>query len=232
MPQFLYFIENAPAGNAELIRQCGLAHALDESPNWRGASTGPGDAGGQVASRSADGLGYFPDKQEWRSLGLRAGRRCWVGWLRGELPGPADLATPHALDGHPTRLWDDRDWVIPVAVQFDDGVASRAVPSALDVGEDGELRPGAVKPCYRRLWEIAQQFWEMMGTDGSVTLREFVDSAVQVLAVNYRVSLAEACALGLLDDRGDVARKILRACVDWPSFETWVAKKKEEQSVA
>lgn len=235
MPQFLYFIEEAHAGHAKLYEECGLAYALDGNASYRQATQGPGGAGGIVAARSSEGIGYFADRQVWRPLGQRGRRGCWVGWLGGELPDPADLATPHALTGHHVRMWDDRDWLVPTAVQFADGSHHCAIPSALDIDEHGELRRGAVKPCYRQLWEVAQRFWDVLMSEQEIPLREFVDSAVTVLATNYRVQLAEVCALGLLDDRGDVARRVLQAAIDWPTFVDWTteqAKKKDSAPAA
>jgi len=230
MPQFLYFFEDAPAGNAELVRQCGLTYALDDSPNWRGAATGPGGVGGQVAARAADGLGYYPERQEWRSLGLRAGRRCWVGWLRGEPPGPADLLTPHALPGHPVRMWDDSEWTVPIAVQCEEGSHRIAIPRSYDIDQDGARVGGRMKSCHERLWQIAQRFWDATIADEAIPISEFTAMAVDVLATNYRLSMHEACALSLFDDRCEVARRVLQAAVDFQTFLDWAAKKKTEEA--
>ena len=50
--------------------------------------------------------------------------------------------------------------------------------------------------------------------------------AVDVLSVNYRLSVREAYALGLFDDQFETAFAVLRAAVDWPTFVEWNSKKK------
>lgn len=235
-PQLLYFIENETTGTQDLYRAVGLAHALAPSASYRGAQTGPGDQPGIVAAVEPDGLGYFPGNQTWHDLGQRDGRRVWLGWRADSArPGPAELATKHGLPGHQVRLFDGQEWTVPVALQFAEGQFAPGVPAALDVGPTGEFVRGAVPPQYARLWKIACDFWgRVLGgdVDGETVRFKVADTAklaAEVLAVNYRVSLAECCKLGLFDTTGDVALRVLWAAIDWPTFEAWSAKKKDEE---
>jgi hypothetical protein len=54
------------------------------------------------------------------------------------------------------------------------------------------------------------------------------DAAITVLATNYRLSNVEVAMLGLLDDQGNVAQEILKACVELPAYLRWVKKNLEQ----
>jgi hypothetical protein len=230
MSQLLYFIEHESVGSQSLYESLGLAYAK-LSP-YRPATRGPGDVAGIVAGVSSEGLGFFGEQQEWHDFGERNGRRVWCGWFRDAKPGPADLDTDHALPGHQVRLFDDRDWLVPTAVQFADGAFGRALPAAVRMNGAGELSPGEVKPRYSQLWSIASDFWERFhgaradGEGVRFTLAEANQQAVDVLAVNYRLSIREAYAFGLFDDQFDTALRVLKAAIDWPTFVEWTSKKK------
>jgi len=232
MPQLLYFIENESVGSQSLYESLGLAYALAPSASYRAATRGPGDVAGIVVGRSAEGLGFFGDQQEWHDFGERNGRHIWCGWFKEAKPGPADLGTEHALAGHAVTLFDDRLWIVPTALQFDDGQFLRNLPAAVKMTGAGELVTGPIKPLYARLWQVASEFWERfrgasVDDDRAVlTLAEVNQQAVDVLAVNYRLSIREGYALGLLDDQQRSAIEILKAAIDWPTFVEWNSKKK------
>ena len=228
MPQFVYFIENETVGSQALYESCGLAYALRGAASVRNAANGPGGQPGVVVARDANQLGYFPDKQTWRAIGERSGRKVWLGYATDQLPLPDDLRTSHALRGHSVKLFDDREWVVPVAIQFVDGEPLPGLPAALEVDERGELRRGAVKECYARLWEIATQHWDNRGERG-YSVQDATKLAVEVLQVNYRISLHEAATLRLFESTGEVALSVLEAAIDMPTVLAWASKKKEPE---
>ncbi len=235
MAQLLYFISGETVGSQPLYERLGLAYALAPSAAYRLASTGPGEQSGIVVGRSAEGLGFYGEQQEWHDFGERDGRRVWCGWFRDAKPGPADLGTDHALPGHSVTLFDDRKWLVPTAVQFADGAFGRALPAAVKMNGAGEMSSGDVKPRYARLWQIASDFWERFHgarSDGEglrFTLAEANQQAVDVLAANYRMSIREAYALGLFDDQFETALRVLKAAIDWPTFVEWASKKKDSE---
>jgi hypothetical protein len=242
MPAPLYFIEGCDVGSQQLYESLGLGYALAPSAPHRAAATGPGGAAGVVVSRSLDGIGFYPDQQEWRDFGhcgaqdgsavATGRRRVWFGWFRDSPLTGADLATEAPLPGRQVKLFDDRTWLIPVAVQFADGDFGQAIPRSLSMSPDGEWTPGPIKPCYQAFWETASKFFEAYtgakADDDGLTFRigNLSELASEVLAVNYRVTRREVAALGLLDTRGDTALAILLAAIDWPTFKEWQSKKK------
>ena len=235
MSQLLYFISGETVGSQPLYERLGLAYALAPSAAYRLASTGPGEQPGIVVGRSAEGLGFYGEQQEWHDFGERDGRRIWCGWFRDQAPTPDDLRTDHGLTGHQVTLFDDRRWLVPAAMQFTEGEFARALPSAVRMAPDGTLLAGPVKQRYARLWQIACEFWEQFrgaSSDGeqiTLSLADANQRAAEVLAVNYRISVREAYALGLFDDRGETAFAVLRAAIDWPTFVEWSSKKKDSE---
>jgi hypothetical protein len=246
MPAPLYFIEGCDVGSQPLYESLGLGYALAPSAPYRAASTGPGGEAGIVVSRSVDGMGFYPDQQVWHdfgSCGVQDGsavatgrRRVWVGWFRDRPPAPRDLLSDVAIAGHETKLFDDQQWSVPIAVRCDEGQFASAVPSSFGMSPDGQWRTGAVKPRYQRLWEIAQQFWDAWAVasptaDGAILrIGNLSDLASEVLSVNYRATRREVAALGLLDSRGETALAILRAAIDWPTYVAWSKKKTSDHS--
>jgi hypothetical protein len=247
MPAPLYFIEGCDVGSQSLYESLGLGYALAPSASYRAASTGPGGEAGIVVSRSIDGMGFYPDQQEWRDFGhcgaqdgsavATGRRRMWFGWFRESSPAAADLVAGHSLPGHQVKLFDDREWLVPVAVQYAEEGFSGAIPASLAMGPNGEWTPGPIKPRYQQFWETASRFFEAYtgakADESGVTFRvdNLSELACQVLSVNYRVTRREVAALGLLDTRGDTALEIMLAAIDWPTFKAWKSKKKAgEQS--
>lgn len=233
----LYFVEGLEAGSAEQYRQLGLEYALGGSGASRGAQTGPGGAAGMVTSLGAGQIGYYPDRQVWHSMGLRgqegSQRRVWFGWFVDRPPGPADLQRDGALPGHRVRMFNDEEWTVPAAMQFDSGQFGGALPQVLDLSESGEWTLGPVKQRYERLWQVASEFFDAFmraqadESEEGVRLPKVVDMArlaVDVLAANYRVSALEVAKLGLLDSRGTTAVEVLKAAIDWPTAIDWQKK--------
>lgn len=67
-------------------------------------------------------VGYQPEFQEWipaEATGDLAEKRYWVGFVKGLLPTPQDLAKPMLLEGDDdsrgTLLGDGHKWIIPAA---------------------------------------------------------------------------------------------------------------------
>jgi hypothetical protein len=237
MPGFLYYLpKHSRRITLAEISALGLGYAFDRqiTPAEVLAHGPDGGAGVIVADpqRVEPGrIGMHADQQIWRKMAGR-GDAAWVGMYADQRPTPADLARPSPLAGHAVTLGDGHEWLAPIA-RFLDG--EPAVPRWSDLDAHGEWRPGVVIDRYAELWRVAEAWWDTLAraevvdeTAASAPRLRFDFSglhagAVACLAANYALGATEAAMLRLLSDQ--VAREILNAAVDWPTFVAWVQKK-------
>jgi len=203
---FIYFVPNfakpTVASWADLPKACELSH-LDGSPTSR-AGNGPGGAYGLfVAVPDSIDVEYRPDDQEWREirsaeLGSESGEvqpgvvTHWIGWMKAATPGPDDLQRERLVEGHPVKLGDGNDWIIPVA-----GPLGSKLPSTFAAGPGRTLRM-QVRQQYRELFAESEKWFTLIRYGGNYTWLEAFNYAVQLLAVNYRIGFFEACFLDLI----------------------------------
>lgn len=235
--QFLYFVEGRDTLSPADAERLGLSYAFPNGIAHVRCGTGPGSINGVVASAEADHCGFYPDAQEWRIYRFE-GPKIWVGWRRDKRPRPNDLSKHRErLAGHQVRMADGSEWLVPCALSVgSNGYMRRTVPSTLKLNEEGQWISGDVLPEYRRLWEIANKWfdhWVNASQQGQSLLSasEAVDMCCEALAVNYRVTRAECATLGLFDDQQNVLTEILGAVIDWPTYKQWSeaqSEKKEE----
>ena len=246
----LYYLpgERAEAMDPRRVRELGLGYLLD-GPDCdvacRGVlAHGPDGGAGTVVSAMPAGrpeVGYYPNRQEWHEarVGAGEGRPVWIGWPKGQPPGPEDLARREMMGGHAVTLSDGRRWLVPVARLV---TGDSPLPRRLVRGDDGQWTPGDVSGPLAGLFAAACRWWEALtsyaeaafaggpgapeGTDpGSpggggetmtaITLQDECETAVMALAVNYRLSAVEVNLLGLLDERTEA--EVLMALCDWPA---------------
>jgi hypothetical protein len=250
MPAFLYFVPGVqPTTRREDLRRFGLDYALERCVAVGQVTAGPDGQPGIVLADgnrvAAGSVRYDSAKQDWAAV--PASRRpagapaVWVGLDRAaeNRPGPEDLARSRMLPGHQVELADERLWLVPVAracAADEDGTVrgfAVALPRGVGLDSDGRWTAGSVLPRYRRLWELAEEWWAAF-TGGKISAQDHTiqtdfsdasafDCAVECLQANYRVGPVEISLLGLLDD-GDALRRILDALVDWP---VWLAAQKK-----
>lgn len=234
MRQFLYFVENREALGREEADRLGLGHAFPNGVACRRAGDGPGRQAGVICAADADGVGYWPERQEWRPAGLAG---IWIGWARDARPGPEDLARERQTPGHWVGLSDGQPWLVPAAQRWEETGWSRALPARLRLDAAGEWSSGEVLPNYARLWAAAQRWFDFVttasgGTEVAVSFRAAADMACEALAVNYRVTRCEVAALGLLDDRNVAIAEVLNAVVDLPTFTAWSESREKKEEPA
>jgi hypothetical protein len=233
MPSLLYFLPDRRSGlSADEIRAAGLGYALDGPVHQQTLSDGPAMSSGGVLL--ADGrhcdlsrLRYAPGEQEW--VGVQSSS-AWVGRWKDEVFVPADLEREKPLAGHLVELADGNQWLCPVArgLAAEGGAVKyyHTLPRGVALDATGKWSKGQVVPRYRRLWKIAEAWWDTrvasvptaaeVGDVVSFDFEGLVSAAVECLAANYRVGAVEVSMLGLFDS--DSARKIVDALVDLPTL--------------
>jgi hypothetical protein len=174
----------------------------------------------QITQMDADGMhGATP-----------SGGRFWIGYVKGDAPGPADLARPSTLPGWKVRLADGRDWEVPVALAAPE---KRSVfPKTMRLKAGGRVER-SVQERYRALDEYARRVYDTLTDEGSFCEDEAVTIpwASRALSMNYYAGEWElGAALGCFDT--ETLRDVLFALIDWPTMELYAQVLEGKKNVA
>lgn len=229
--QFLYY---RPVHNRKVtlddVKRWGLEYAFDVPPVCaQVAHRTPDGNDGRVFLRSNKD-GEAPqiniDKQTWRKLpGERMGEAVWVGMWNEAKPGPRELFKTSGLPGYEYELLDGNTWVIPLVRQYIGDAHECALPRLMDFDEDGNAKDGEVIAKYRHLWELTKPIVDdllasyELGPEQSepLTKQQAASTAMELLATNYRVSIAEMTLLEAIANDSTVSGLCAIAC-DWPEL--------------
>lgn len=249
MPGFLYFLEGR-GQNTKLAdaRLAGLGYAFAAVTPCP-CQTGPGGRSGVTIADPARvdsaRIKFVPAEQTWRKIPGQA-EGLWLGRWNEDRIGPAELKRPDMLSGHPIKLLDGSEWIVPIArghaVEDGDVRWFAMLPPALELDDSGQWVPGDVLPKYRHLMEIAGRWSEsrlqasrqardiLRAAGRSVDVddeepaevelildfQDYVAAAVAVLQTNYYVGAVELAAMQLLSD--DLAEEVLNLLIDLPGM--------------
>jgi hypothetical protein len=235
MSGFLYFADGIrnPMTD-ELVSQLDLRYAFDGIPmhgpiDGRTPSGGPGTIMCEQSRLEPYDPVYRGDEyQVWRK---RPGDDCvWIGYWRDSPPTPADLARHKQLAGDGVEL-GGHAWKIP---QFwwhaeEDGFQPK-LPRYFDLSDKGEWIYGDIDEAHAHLKPLADRLLAAIyfsGSDPSVpplTTIELLETAPQLLAINYVVSPVECVMLKLFKKDGAL-RRMAELAVDYDTAMEWVKKK-------
>jgi hypothetical protein len=183
-----------------MLESLGLGHVGKVTAKQ--ITIGPSGAGWLLYRDGYDACDqYLVNAQTWQPMPFPSD--IWIGYntVKG-LPGPKHLARSEQLPGALSTLGDDRKWLIPAAIQYDDdGIFDCRLPRSLKVGSDGQWGLGDVLPKYKKLWTLLEKYLEAESTavDGKFVFSEINDWFVTAIACNYYIGAAEASILGLLN---------------------------------
>ena len=235
MAHLLYFWEDRSTATRDDVTAAGLGYALGDGLSFGECrSTGPGGRGGICLCRTAERFGYYPERQKWRAIPNDKGLGLWVGYWLEAPPKPEELERPKLLPGFLVTLLDGGVYQIPAAYEWRETdermLWSEALPAAAELDAKGEWIRGAVRPEYRRLWEIATGVWDVYygggnPTDRTITAQDARTLAAEVLAANYRLTKWEVSLLGLFDDPVAITIDVLKATIGQPTVEAWQKKR-------
>jgi len=227
MSGFLYYVpqsqSKASAKNA--MSEASVELAFVEGLASNHTAKGPDNGGGFVLGPAPGPNAVNRDVQEWMPA---PGKRYWVGVARSDPPKPCELARDEQLPGHPVKLGDGNEWLIPVARRYvtmdGDSGWIRALPRSLKVNDEGHWEPGDVIAQYRPLWEEVLRVQELFqrnarGDRSALADLDFdTEAALVVLALkaNYFVDVVEASLLQLVDTK--VFVPVMEALSDMPGF--------------
>lgn len=173
-------------------------------------ATGPDGSTGTLASPLTDaGSLEVVEGQRW--FPMAGGIQLGVFQSPEVRVRPEQLARSQQRPGHLVRLGDGQEWLIPVARLASGGPG---LPRRRAIRADGSIG-WEVDEAHRELSDFANVAWDFRnGVVCDVTEEDLDRFAAQALAVNYRIGLHEAVALGLFTDVS--LRGIVDALLDWP----------------
>lgn len=181
---------------------------------------GPDKNRGLIVSTSDARLGYYPDEQTWECL---AADVLWVGYPTAAPPTPVDLQRRAIVTGHNVELAGN-NWIVPVIRRLDTSSNLPQVPKWADGACTLTIRKE-----WQALWEKSGRMWDVFA-EGSATLQEVLELAVDALAVNYRVDRSLITQLEILDTTN--WEGVLRAACDWPVVEALLEAQQKKTTPA
>lgn len=178
----------------------------------------PGDSGtgarahGQLVTpcRGTFDLHVDTEHQTWTK---RPGGH-WIGVDRRPKLAPDCFARVTQRSGHPVKL-GGFDWLIPCARLAGGGLG---LPKRRAFGQDGATA-WEVEAAYKSLSDAAEQWWQIVmagAPQGTITDAIIDDWCGAALAVNYRIDVEAAIALGLFGD--STQAEIMAALIDLPTI--------------
>lgn len=201
-------------------------HLTGEPMSRCGVSRGPDGAPGTLIVPDCDAMPRFRvdlAAQTWMQCGA-----WWLGYETAAPPTASLLRRAQQIAGHAVTLGDGGAWVVPLAVvvQFVEDRITRGthLPQSLRLGAEGQW-VSQILPQYLGVSHAAEQMYQhLIGQGPAPSVAEAASIAADALSVNYRVTAWECSALGLLTTEN--LADVLRALVDWPVIEAWLAEKK------
>jgi len=201
-------------------------HLAGEPVSRCGVSRGPDGAAGTLIVPECEAMPRFrvdPAAQTWSQC-----HDWWLGYETAAPPKEQLLRRAHQIAGHAVTLGDGGSWTVPLAVvvQFVEDRITRGtnLPQSLRLGADGQWL-SQILPQYLGVSRAAEQMYQhLIGQGPAPSVAEAASIAAEALGVNYRVTAWECSALGLLTTEN--LADVLRALVDWPVIESWLAEKK------
>lgn len=210
MAGFVYFFEDIETlpSVAGIPPECGLDGVFEDA-SFESARVfnGPdGKSGLAISIQPPKGgsgarAGYWPDRQTWRKVERKEGESLvtthWLGIENDSPPRPEDLLRERAVGGFSVKSRLGSEWRIPCLHL---PVEQRRFPTHLPVVcryEGGEI-VGRVDNRYEVICADAARLKDDIPRSLESEWWPFV---VRLLGINYRIGVAEASALGIIDSQ-------------------------------
>jgi hypothetical protein len=231
MSGFLYFLPNVRGQiDYKTLDLFGLSYVLDDKSQHfhrrEVISNGPGSMPGMVVGHPANWQVEEVKQSEsieWvkmpKTLG-QEGKQAWLGWVRDQLPKPANLARVVQLPGEWLTLADENKWQLPIARK---ATGQCALPCLFDIDEDsGEWIATRVRREYAKLWQYTNECYLTIlhaaeAEAGQYELPDYERIVTEAIQANYRVSSKELAILGVLDT--SIAHDVVNVLLDLKGFE-------------
>jgi len=210
---------------AALLKRYGLDGVLADIELTSALSmqdtTGAGPSGSSgvlfctnTAGQPPHRFGYLPEFQRWQKVCNQP--ELWIGADKEHRPGPVDLARGQLLDGHPVKLADGNEYIVP----YVRSPAERtALPEDMYRNAEGEFVM-ELQPEYQEVWEATAPVWNMLYPEdeepGVLPYGDILTHCLRFLGLNYRYGDREQAVLRLVNKRNYTWERIFQAAVDVP----------------
>lgn len=170
-----------------------------------------------------EGIGYYPQNQEWLQVPVPGDTGYWLGWNPASLPTPDDLQRDTIVSGYWQALGDGQQWACPVIRQ------KHGASNLPDVWrlKDGKV-VSTVKPDWQWAWDLSGEVWDAMVAEGEIDQSLAFVWCAKLLSINYRIGPEECSVLGLFGR--DEYRDVLQAAVNGPLIELLMEQQKKSSS--
>jgi hypothetical protein len=238
MSGFLYFKPGKDTATLDLVKEWGLGYAFSASvTRVKCVANSPTGTGG-ITFSDRNRMGESETKmdmpnQTWAKIPKSD---VWVGYWNDAPPKPEELARPNQLPGYYVPLADEQKWLIPLVRRFDqDGSQFKsALPSYMDLDDDGNWVDGKVLDIHAHLWELttpfADELFKANAEDGyeprNFTANELGQTITTLLQTNYVVGPGELRLMKALTNEANTKHAILFAC-EVPVFLEWLTDQKK-----
>jgi len=241
MGTIVYYLPTGSVINKKKITEAGLSYILPHGtgmPEYTTTQQGPdGKLGVIFAFQGKDkmNLNNLAQTVEWKQIPKSD---AWFGIDKENPPGPKDLERAKMKESYPVELSDGNIWLVPIIRNVD---GSTELEKRLEHDGDSWIEVG-VRAEHEALFTRASEIWEQFiapllvpeeedaeateDADIAITLGDGWDFAVDALALNYRISVAEISMLGLFDS--DTATSAVMAAIDWLRWKEFQKKNEAE----
>lgn len=171
----------------------------------------------------ADGVGYYPDRQQWLHVEVDGTAGYWIGWNPEQLATPEDLQRDSVVSGYLEELGDGQLWECPII---------RLQQGKVNLPDTWGLKQGKVvsrvRPDWKWAWELSGTIWDQLIAGIDPTEETAFSWCAQLLSINYRVGPEELSIMGVLGVAS--ASVILRTAINGPFIEQLRAEQKKRNT--
>ncbi|MCM2373915.1 hypothetical protein [Aporhodopirellula aestuarii] len=223
---FVYYVPGRVSISSSQVADVGLSSQCPD-PLFRGISPGPdGGSGITVVDRSS-GIkpGDFPGVQ-WIAApkGDADHPPYWIGIDPSAMLSPGDLQRKVMHPGKVITLSNRQSWQVPELFKWYEGDGTpyaydTRLPCMLDMDDYGRPIRGAVVSQYRRIFDVGMRVLMNLHAGASdLLMTDAYQFLVDVLAINYRVTMFELSPRVLDSIRTDEVFGLIDAATDAEGF--------------
>ncbi|EMI47384.1 hypothetical protein [Rhodopirellula sp. SWK7] len=223
---FVYYVPGRVNITSKQVLEVGLASQCS-MPRSRGISPGPDGGSGITVVHKDSGItpGETPG-MKWIAAPKGDAEKppFWIGFDPNAIPGPEDLQRRVMHPGKTVTLASGQSWQVPELFRWHEGedtpyAYDTRLPCMLDIDDYGRPKSGQVVPQYRRVFDLGLRvLMNRHGGSNDLMMTEAYQFLIDVLAINYRVTMLELSPAIMDSIRTDEVFELIDAATDAEGF--------------